>query len=298
MAERRGHRAAAHRVEVAAAGAVLEPHPLAAHDHGIAAVELRQEHRGRGAVDEQRAHRTVNGSYNRIAPANRAPKALDTPGTTCDKDSVRRVWLRHRDDEHPKPRESRGAGDRGRAGRVPRGRRRRGRRSGCSGEGGVPGLARGRPRLARRDPALDRRRDRGAAGGPRPARDAERRQADRRLARRGRDGRERLPLLRRRSRAPPRRHDPGRRRHRHDLPGADGRGRDDRALELPAADRVVEGRARARRREHDRAQAGGADAPDRARAREDRGRGGPAGGRAERRRRPGPDRRRAARRAP
>ena len=50
------------------------------------------------------------------------------------------------------------------------------------------------------------------------ARGPQRRQADRRRARRDRDGRRVLPLLRRRARAAARPHDPGRRRRRHDLP--------------------------------------------------------------------------------
>ena len=44
--------------------------------------------------------------------------------------------------------------------------------------------------------------------------------------------------------------DPGRRRRRHDLPRAARRGRPDRALELPAADRLLEGGAGAGRRQH------------------------------------------------
>ena len=61
----------------------------------------------------------------------------------------------------------------------------------------------------------------------------------------------------------------------------------DRAVELPARDRLVEGGAGARGRQHDRAEAGGAHAADRARAGAHRARGGTAGGRAERRRGPG-----------
>ena len=48
-----------------------------------------------------------------------------------------------------------------------------------------------------------------------------------------------LPLLRGRARAAARRHDPGRRRRGHDLPRAARRGRADRALELPADDRLA-----------------------------------------------------------
>ena len=53
--------------------------------------------------------------------------------------------------------------------------------------------------------------------------------------------------------------DPGGRRRRHDVPRAARRGRPDRALELPAGDRVVEGGAGAGRGEHGRPEAGRAD---------------------------------------
>ena len=76
------------------------------------------------------------------------------------------------------------------------------------------------------------------------ARGAQRRQADRRRARRDGDGGRDLPLLRGRPRAAARPDDPRRRRRRHDLPRAARRRRPDRAVELPARDRVVEGRAR------------------------------------------------------
>src|SRR4051812_22475258 len=56
MAERRRHRATAHRVEVASAGGILQPHPLPFYDHRIAAVELREQDVCRGAVDELRTH--------------------------------------------------------------------------------------------------------------------------------------------------------------------------------------------------------------------------------------------------
>ncbi len=136
---------------------------------------------------------------------------------------------------------------------------------------------------------------RGGAGG---AGGAQRGQADRRRARRDGDGGGHLPLLRRRARAADRQDDPGGGRRRHDVPRAARRRRADHALELPAHDRVLEGRAGARGRQHGRAQAGRADAADLARAGADRARGGPARGRAERRRRAGPDLRAAARRAP
>ena len=47
---------------------------------------------------------------------------------------------------------------------------------------------------------------------------------------------------------------------RHDLPRAARRRRPHRAVELPAGDRFLEGRASSRRRQHDRPQAGRADA--------------------------------------
>ena len=103
--------------------------------------------------------------------------------------------------------------------------------------------------------------------------------------RRDRDGDRHLPLLRGRAGAAARQDDPGRRRHRHDLPRAARRGRADRPLELPADDRLLEGRPGARRRQHDRPEARRADAADRDRAGADRARGGDPGGRPERRRR-------------
>ena len=73
--------------------------------------------------------------------------------------------------------------------------------------------------------------------------------------------------------------------HLDDPPRPDRRGRLDRAVELPADDGGVEDRAGARRRQHDGAEAVRADAADHAEAGEDRRRD-PAGGRAQRRRRP------------
>ncbi len=148
-----------------------------------------------------------------------------------------------------------------------RGRGRRGRRGGCAGEGGVPGLA-GRDASGAGQVAAavgDARR--GERRGARTDRVAERRQADRRRARRGCDGGRRLPLLRRRGRQEARRDDPRRRRRRHDLPRAARRRGADRAVELPAQHLVLEARAGARLRQHRRAQARRADAAERARAR-------------------------------
>ena len=145
-------------------------------------------------------------------------------------------------------------------------------------------VAPGRPRGAA---ARARRRARGASAEElADARGAQRRQADRRRPRRDRRWWSRC--FRYYAGAPERllgRDDPGRRRRRHDLPRAARRRRPDRALELPAGDRLVEGRAGARRRQHDRAQAGRADPADRARAGADRARGRAARGRAQRRRR-------------
>ena len=89
----------------------------------------------------------------------------------------------------------------------------------------------GRPRAAA---APARRRARARARGAGGARGAQRRQADRRRARRDGHGRRHVPLLRRRGRAAARRHDPGRRRRRDDVPRAARRGRADHAVELPA----------------------------------------------------------------
>ncbi len=135
------------------------------------------------------------------------------------------------------------------------------------------GLAGGRARRRAGSLHRARRRARGAARGAGDARGAQRRQADLRRPRRDRDGRRDLPLLRGRARAAARRDDPGRRRRRHDLPRAARRRRADRALELPAGDRLVEGRPGARRRQHGRAEARRADPADGARAGADRARG-------------------------
>ena len=97
-----------------------------------------------------------------------------------------------------------------------RGDRPRGR----GGEGRVPSVARGRADRPRPSAAPARGARRGASRGARAARDAERRQADRGLARRGGHGRRGLPLLRRCGRQALRADDPGRRRRRHDLPRA------------------------------------------------------------------------------
>ena len=91
---------------------------------------------------------------------------------------------------------------------------------------------------------------------------------------------------------------PGSGRRRHDLPRAARSGRPDHAVELPAHDRLLEGRASAGRGQHDRAEAGRADPADRSGAREDRHPDRPAAGRAQRRRRPRLGLRQADRRAP
>ena len=80
------------------------------------------------------------------------------------------------------------------------------------------------------------------------------------------------------------RHDPGGRRAGVHGARAAGRRRPDRAVELPADDRLVEARPGARRRQHGRAQAGRADAADRAAVRRDRAsRPGMPDGRGQRR---------------
>ena len=79
--------------------------------------------------------------------------------------------------------------------------------------------------------------------------------------------------------------DPGRRGRRHDLPRAARGGGPDRALELPAHDRLVEGGAGAGGGQHRGPEARRADPADRARAGADRARGRDPGGGAERGRR-------------
>ena len=76
------------------------------------------------------------------------------------------------------------------------------------------------------------------------------------------------------------------------------RGRGDRAVEFPADDRHVEARAGAGLRLHHRDEAGRADLAVGAAHRRARARGRPAGGRLQRRHRPGPRRRRRAGQSP
>ena len=180
------------------------------------------------------------------------------------------------------------AGDRAGDGRGParrgRGDRRRGRRR----EGRLPGLARGRAgRPGAADAARSRRRS------PTELEELamlEARNAGKPIG----DARGEIGMVAECFRyyagapgAAARQDDPGRGRGRHDLPRAARRRRPDHALELPARDRLVEGRAGARRRQHRRAQAGRADPADGARAGADRARGRAARGRAQRRRRAG-----------
>ena len=156
------------------------------------------------------------------------------------------------------------------------------------GEGGLPGLAGGR---AGRPGALLRAARRAIVASREELATLEARNAGKPIG----DARgeiamvvEMLPLLRGRARAAARPHDPGRRRGRHDLPRAARRRRPDRALELPAGDRLLEGGPGARGRQHRRAQARRADAADGGRAGAHRARGRAAGGRAQRD--PGPGR--------
>ena len=96
-----------------------------------------------------------------------------------------------------------------------------------------------------------RRADQGAQRGAGPAREPQRRQADHRRARRDHRRQPRLRLLRRRRQQDLRPDDPGvEARARPDAARADRRRRADRAVELPAADGLVEGRAGAGRRQH------------------------------------------------
>ena len=147
-------------------------------------------------------------------------------------------------------------------------------------------------------PSPDRRGRARARRGARPARGAQRGQADLGRPWRGGHGGGRVRLLRRRPGAPARRLDPRCRRRRHHLSRAARRGRPDHPVELPARDRFLEDRPGARRRQHDRAEAGRAHAADGGRAGADRGRCGPAGGGAERGGGAGAHGRRADHRAP
>ena len=151
-------------------------------------------------------------------------------------------------------------------GRRDRGRRVRARRA--AEVGGAQG-----PR-ARQVPVPDRPADPGALARARGRRDARRRQAAARVARRRHPARGRalLPLRRLGGQAPLRRQRPRGR-------AARGR-RADRAVELPAADGGVEARAGARVRQRRDPEAGRDDAADRAAARRDL-----PGGRAAARRR-------------
>ena len=171
----------------------------------------------------------------------------------------------------------------------------RGRRA---GEGGVPGVARRRARRPGAAPAARRDAGRGERRGAGADRVAERRQADRRRARRDRDGRAGLPLLRRRGRQARRRDDPRRRRRRRHVPRAARRRRAHRSLELPGEHRQLEARAGARMRQHRRPEAGRADAALGDPARRAVSRGGNPGRRRQRPRRQGLGRRAAPDRAP
>ena len=138
--------------------------------------------------------------------------------------------------------------------------------------------------------ALGRPAD-GEAPMSRAARDAAQRQADLRVAAHRDPGGRRVPrVLRRLGRQGDGRDDPrqGQLPHLH-AARAGRRRRGDRAVELPAAARGVEGRAGARVRQHRHPQAGEPDAADGAGARRDRDRGRAAAGRAERHHRTGRD---------
>ena len=135
------------------------------------------------------------------------------------------------------------------------------------------GVARRRARRPRPAAAPLRRRRRRRPRAPRAAGGRQLRAHDRQRALGGGQRPRRPRLLLGRAGTPVRPADPGRRRRRRHLPRAARRGRRDRAVELPDADRRLGFRARARRRQHRRAQAGRADAADRDPA----GRAGPRG---------------------
>ena len=132
----------------------------------------------------------------------------------------------------------------------PRGRGPGGRR-GAEGLRGPQGLGDLGRRQARPLAGQARGTDQGAHRGARPAREPQRRQADLRRARRGHRRQPRLRLLRRRGQQALRPDDPGlQARPGPDPARADRRGRAHRAVELPAADGLLEGRAGAGRRQH------------------------------------------------
>ena len=143
-----------------------------------------------------------------------------------------------------------GGGHRDGPARRPGGRRPRGR----GGPGGVrrpQGLGDLGRRQARPLAGQVRGPHQGAHRGARPAREPQRRQADHRGPRRDHRRQPRVRLLRRRRQQDLRPDDPGlEARARPDPARADRRGRADRALELPAADGLVEGRAGPGRRQH------------------------------------------------
>ena len=208
--------------------------------------------RGRTTAPSRRSRTRRGGSLS-------ACSGIRRPARTCAcsrRSSTRRARTGRSgvDEQGPEP-GHRGGHRRARVGRC--GGDRRGRRA---GEGGVPGVARGR--ADRPGPAAAPARDarRGASRGAGADRVAERRQADRGRARRGRDGGPGLPLLRGRGRQARRRDDPGGGRRRHDVPRAARRRRADHAVELPAQHRLLEARAVARVRQHGRAEASRADA--------------------------------------
>ncbi len=123
-------------------------------------------------------------------------------------------------------------------GRGPRGRRR------PEGVRRSQGLGQLGGRQARPLAVEARRADQAAHRGAGPAREPERRQADHQCARRDHRREPRLRLLRRRRQQDLRPDDPGvEAGARHDAARADRRRRADRAVELPAADGLVEGRA-------------------------------------------------------
>ena len=172
-----------------------------------------------------------------------------------------------------------------------RGRRRPGRRGGPGGVRGPQGLGDLGGRQARPDAGQARRPDQGPHRGAGPAREPQRRQADHRRARRDHRREPRVRLLRRRRQQDLRPDDPGLEAGaRPDPARADRRRRADRALELPAADGLVEGRAGAGRREHRDPQARQLLPVDGDPARRAGARGGHPGRRPQRR-----DRARAAR---
>ena len=173
------------------------------------------------------------------------------------------------------------------------------RRRGTEGVRGPQGVGQLGGRQARPNAREVRGPHQGAHRGTGPAREPERRQADQRRARRGHRCQPRVRLLRRRRQQDLRPDDPGlEARPGHDPARADRRRGAHRAVELPAADGLVEGRAGPGRGQHRDPQARKLLPVDGAAARRARPRGRHPARRPQRRDRSGRDGRRVHRSPP